>query len=583
MSKDPSIVLGISLSHGDSSAALIVGGTLRAAVEEERFNRVKHYALFPAKAIEYCLKHAGIAASDVGVIAIARRPWNAFGRKAMTMLQHPTFLKKKSPLKNPYQPRESLSALLGVSGLGSAKILRVEHHLAHMMSAKYLVEHENVAFMSFDGMGDFVSCAIGKSTDTGVQILGRVHFPHSLGYFYSEMTHYLGFPHFGDEFKVMGLSSYGQPRYLKAMRELVREDSTFGFKLNLEAFPILKHPLSFRIQNGQPKTSPTFNSNFLTQVIGVPPRKPNEPLTRTHWDLAKSVQARFEEVANHMLGQLHDRVGENTLALSGGCAHNSVWVGKIPQNSPYNKVLVAPASSDAGIAVGAAIHVAKRKITPEGGHWALLGPDETESELGEYSLDFENTTTEFKSDDEVIRWMVEELKKEKIIGLFRGRMEFGPRALGSRSIIADPRVRNMRDRLNDRVKHRETFRPFAASVLYEYQDEWFENAFYAPTMEAVFQVRENHRAKIAGVVHVDQSCRIQSVTKESQPFYWNLIDAFRKQTGVPMLINTSFNDSEPIVCTQNDAIKCFKSCDMDHLVLGRRIFSRVRDAIALTA
>ncbi len=583
MPRNLSIVLGISLAHGDSSAALIIDGCLVAAAEEERFTRIKHYALFPTKSIEYCLRHAGLTPRDVQIVAIAKKPWNGITRRIRTIFQHPQFLTQhKNP--DPHSPQESLRSALKRVGLGKASLARVEHHYAHMMSVSHMTSGEEAAFLSFDGLGDFVSTAIGHSTGNGLEILDRVYFPHSVGFFYTAMTQFLGFQHFGDEFKVMGLSSYGQPRYLTAMHELIRESEKFGFHLNLEAFPTENHISSFQVVKAQPKIRPFYNNNFLTQVIGVAPRKPLEALTRSHWDLAKSVQARFEEIGYHLLGQLHDRVGKTTVALSGGCAHNSVWVGKIPQNTPYKKVVVAPACSDAGIAVGAAITVCGVQVNPEGRHWALLGPNDEDYTLDSApALPSDINDRTFNSDEQLIRWMVEELCEEKIIGLFRGRMEFGPRALGSRSIIADPRVRTMRDRLNERVKHRESFRPFAASVLWEYQEEWFENSFFSPSMEAVFPVKELNRPKISGVVHVDHSCRIQSVVRDTQPFFWDLIEAFRKKTGVPMLINTSFNDSEPVVCTPQDALNCFANCDMDHLVLGLRVFSRLRQATSLSA
>jgi carbamoyltransferase len=584
MPRKPSTILGLSFSHGDSSAALIIDGCLVAAAEEERFTRVKHYALFPTKAVEYCLAHAKISPQQIQVVAIAKRPWNALKEKIGLMLHHPEILSHKQQQEKHVQ-KESLSALLKQAGLTSARMVRVEHHLAHMFSARFLAEDDNLAFLSFDGMGDFVSTAVGRIADHRLQIMARVHFPHSLGYFYTALTQYLGFPHFGDEFKVMGLSSYGQPRYLSALRELIREAEPFGFTLNLEAFPILERPMHFYIDKMQPKVDPFYSSNFLTQVIGLPSRKAMEPLTRDHWDLAKSVQARFEEIANHLLRQLHERAGQTSVVLSGGCAHNSVWVGKIPQNSPYEKVFVAPASNDAGIAIGAAIFASDVHVTPEGKHWALLGP--SPEEITEPSpapaFPFPVQERSFKNDDDLIHWMVEQLAQEKIIGLCRDRMEFGPRALGNRSILADPRCKIMKDRLNKRVKHRESFRPFAASVLWDFQSQWFIDGFFSPSMEAVFDVKENVRSKVPAIVHVDNSCRVQSVKEDTQPFFWKLIDAFRRKTGVPMLLNTSFNDTEPVVCTAEDAVKCFIHTDLDVLVIGRKVFLRDRAAVALTA
>lgn len=579
MAKKPSVILGISYSHGDSSAALIVDGCLLAACEEERFTRVKHYALFPFRSIEYCLKHADISPKDVQVIAIARRPWNAWAQRLSLYLRHPGLFRGKTRGTK----RDGVKEELAKAGLQRAKVVRVEHHLAHMYSARYMTESESVALLSFDGLGDFVSAAIGKADGNDIDVLDRVYFPHSIGYFYTAMTQYLGFPYFGDEFKVMGLSSYGEEKYVTELHELIRENhDEFGFRLNLEAFPILSRPMSFYIQNAQPMIEPFYNANFIRTLIGIPPRKKHEPLTQVHRDLAKSVQTRFEQVANHLVKQLHAKVGGDTLALAGGCAHNSVWVGKIPQSTPYRHVFVAPACHDAGIAVGAAAKVADITIVPEGRHWGLLGPDHQTPESASDNVDLAAKglqTNKFDREEDLIAWMVEQLCKQKIIGLFHGRMEFGPRALGSRSIIADPRDPKMKDRLNERVKHRETFRPFAASVLWEMQDQWFDHCFFSPNMEAVFPVKTDLRAKIPAVTHADNSCRIQSVTQETQPFYWKLINAFYRKTNVPMIVNTSFNDSEPIVCTKKDALNCFLNTEMDVLVIGQEVYWRDQKAL----
>lgn len=578
----PKIVLGITYGHGDSSAALIKDGVLVAAAEEERFNRVKHYALYPEKAIQYCLNHAGVVASAVDIVAIGRRPYNQFWKKVSLVMAHPHFLKRKK-VQDKNHPKESLSRFLKRMGLTRASISRCEHHLAHLMSARYLSAESDMALFSFDGLGDFVSAAAARASGNQTEILDRVLFPHSLGFFYTAMTQYLGFPHFGDEFKVMGLSSLGKPKYLEPMRSLVRESKGINFKLNLEAFPILKNPFAFSVDNAQPVVGTIYNTSILQQMLGVPPRKPSDPLTKAHSDLAKSVQVRFEEVANHLLIELHKKVPTDILGLAGGCAHNSVWVGKIPTHTPFKKILVAPASHDAGIAVGAAVFAAKVPVTAEGGHWALMGPNETADTVVKENLEEQFESKTYSSTQKLISWMVEELAQGKILGLFNGRMEFGPRALGSRSILADPRGKNMKDKLNERVKHRETFRPFAASVLEDHQEEWFRDVFYSPTMEAVFEVHDKKRKEIPAVVHVDNTCRIQSVRKDTQAFYWQLIEAFRKKTGVPMLLNTSFNDCEPIVCTKQDALNCFAHCDMDYLVFGETVYSRRKDSIAIAS
>ena len=580
MASQPKIILGISYGHGDSSAALIIGDRLVAAAEEERFNRIKHCASFPERSIQYCLNHAGISPAEVEVIAVAKQSWAHFPRRLALLLRHPLLLRRTQP--KTADPKISLVKKLKEHGLGNAQLKRVEHHLAHLNSCRYLAPTDEVAYLSIDGLGDFVSATMGKVTDHKIKILNRVFFPHSLGFFYTAITQYLGFPHYGDEFKVMGLSSYGAPKYLREMQNLVRRKEKFGFALNLEAFPILKRPLNFFIEKEQPKILPFFNLNYMTGLLGFKPRKPNEPILQCHRDLAKSAQVCFEEVANHLLFQLFDKVPVSTLALSGGCAHNSVWVGQITKNTPFKKVLVAPASHDAGISVGAAIAVANRTIQPEGGHWGLLGPS-AKADSQTTSFSDQLIETRFDTESALIEWACDEINQGKILGLFHGRMEFGPRALGNRSIIADPRHPQMKDKLNARVKHRESFRPFAASVLEEFQHEWFENPFYSPTMEAVFQVKPDKAHLIPAVVHADNSCRIQSVSRETQPFYWGLIEAFRQKTGVPMLINTSFNDCEPVVCSAEDAFRCFMNSDMDHLILEGTVYSKKRSYLRMTA
>lgn len=585
MTRRPKVILGMSFGHGDSSACLVVEGKLVAACEEERFNRIKHYAGYPNASIQFCLKEAGLSPRDVEVLAIAKKPYNQFFSRLKLGLSHPFLLMDK--IRSPREKGMRFFDWALSQNLSHAKLRRCEHHYAHLMSARYLPEAketcEPFALLSFDGLGDFVSTAIGKSTPDGVKIIHRLTYPHSLGFFYTAMTQYLGFPYFGDEFKVMGLSSWGEPRFLSQMRNLVKENEAFGFRLNLEAFPILKKPQAFQTKQNQPWVDTLFNANYLTTVLGVPPRKAKEPLQQVHHDLAKSIQLRFEEVANRLLEVLAQAVPSDTLALAGGCSHNSVWVGKIPQNSPFKKIYVAPASHDAGIAVGAALAAYGERVEPHEtlkGSWALLGPKPHWEEAISSSEELQEITLDSKS---TIDFIATEISLGKIVGFAQGRLEFGPRALGNRSILADPRKAEMKEILNARVKHRESFRPFAASVLEEYQNDWFENVFYAPTMEAVFPVKESKKHLIAGVVHADNSCRIQSVTQKQQPIYWELIEAFRQKTGIPLLINTSFNDSEPIVLSAKDAVRCFLTTEMDYLFIEGRLFSKQRNKKVLTA
>ncbi len=447
------------------------------------------------------------------------------------------------------------------------------------MSVRMLRPRDRMALLSFDGLGDFASAATAVSDGDTMRVLGRTYFPHSLGFFYTAMTQYLGFPYFGDEFKVMGLSSFGRPRYMEAMRELVMTRPGGGFELNLRAFPVAKLGKSFKIDKGRPLVGPIFDADVIAAKLGLKARRPGEELLPEHEDLALSIQRRFEEVAAHVLCDLHAKTRLDTIALAGGCAHNSVFVGKIPQLTPFKQVIVAPAAGDAGLALGAAAAVYGGTVIPASGHWGLLGPDVALDQGAWVELAIPTRQRQYKDDATLVERLVDELVKGKVVGLARGPMEFGPRALGSRSIVCDPRHEWMKRRLNSLVKHREPFRPFAASVLEEQQDDWFENCRDSPFMEAVFPVKSARKDAIPAVVHADGSCRIQSVSRASQPFYHDLISAFARRTQVPMLLNTSFNDSEPIVRTAAEAIDCFLRGGLDHVVIGRVMISR-EDATA---
>lgn len=569
------IILGINTGHGDSSAAIIVDGELVAAAEEERFSRIKHDASFPEKSIIYCLRQAGIDPSEVTDIAIPSRPFAPLPLLIRSTLREPfNTVRKASRVLGKFRGSQLINDLGGL-GISQKKIHRIEHHRAHLLSVTPIIGNKHSALLSIDGMGDGVSVAFGHWKNHEIAINRRIFFPDSLGYFYSAVTMFMGFPNYGDEFKVMGLSSLGKPVYLEQMRQIICSDRKNIFLLNREVFPMTIKSIMLEVRNKRPYLTNLFDSKMLESILGVPPRPAGGPVDSVHADIAASLQMRFEELANQLLNILAADLPVKTLGLSGGCSHNSVWVGKIPQNSPFSDIYVAPASGDAGLAVGAAVAVAKQTVRISTRHPALLGPESSDVRSIKYlESDPRFVTTKIINEQSLVDHLIVQLTQEKVIGLFRGRMEFGPRALGTRSIICDPRSIHMRDQLNARVKHREAFRPFAAFIMWEHQEEWLENSFYAPTMEAVFTVKPEKRSIIPAVVHFDNTCRIQSVKKDIQPFIWCLLDAFARKTGVPMLINTSFNDSEPVVCTEDDALNCFLHCDMDFIVFDNRIVTK---------
>ncbi len=568
------VILGISSSHGDSSAALIVGDQLVAAAEEERFDRVKHSAQFPMQSVRYCLETAGLSPADVDLVAVPRSKAAAWVRKLRFAWSGRNTITGLTNYLRRERNRQSDVGALHELGFPEVRLQRVEHHLAHLVSVQVLQPTAKMAMLSFDGLGDFASAVTAVADGSRIKILGRTFFPHSLGFFYTAMTQYLGFPYFGDEFKVMGLSSFGKPRYLDAMRQLVRTLPGGRFELNLQAFPLELLGTCFKIERGQPVIRTMFDAAVVEKLLGFAPRQKGGDLKAEHEDLAMSVQARFEEVAAHILTHLHAATKLDTLALSGGCAHNSVFVGKVRQLTPFKHVIVAPAAGDAGLAIGAAVAVSGRAIVPASGHWGLLGPDISIGEGSWVDVPVPTRQRQYDTDEALIERLAEELAKGKVVGLARGRMEFGPRALGNRSIICDPRHEWMKRRLNALVKHREPFRPFAASVLAEHQDAWFKGSVPSPFMEAVFPVVDAKRELIPAVVHADGSCRIQTISQATQPFYHALISAFARRTGVPMLVNTSFNDSEPIVRTAAEALDCFVRGGLDHVVIGRVLISR---------
>jgi carbamoyltransferase len=578
------IILGLNAFHGDSSAALVRDGQLIAAAEEERFRRIKHWAGFPVHAISYCLSQAGVQLSDVEHIAFNQNNRANLMRKiGYFLIRRPKINLVLSRLRN-RRARAGLPVLLEHAFPGQtvrAKFHAVEHHLAHLSSAFHVCPFDQAAVVSIDGFGDFSSAAWGTAAGCEISIYGRVYFPHSLGILYQALTQYLGFPHYGDEYKVMGLAPYGRPSFLDPMREVVRLLPDGGFELDLKFFRHHREDVSYQWADGSPEFGDLFSS-ALEGLLG-PRRLPDDALDERHRDIARSAQAIYEEAFFHLLEVLHKRSGLADLSLAGGCAMNCVANGKIRRVTPFQRVYVQAAAGDAGGAIGSAFAVwhklgGKRTFVMDHAYWGpAFGAADISYLLAAHrsELAAADCTLEDISDEAALcSRTAAAIADGKVVGWFQGRMEWGPRALGNRSIICDPRRADMKALLNAKIKRRESFRPFAPSVLEEAVAEWFEEDDAVPFMMQVFQIREEKRKLIPAVSHVDGSGRLQTVSSSTNPRYHRLIASFRALTGIPMVLNTSFNENEPVVCKPQEALDCFLRTKMDLLVMGNAVVSR---------
>jgi carbamoyltransferase len=578
------LILGLNAFHCDSAAALIRDGELVAAAEEERFRRIKHWAGFPAHAIEYCLKEGGVQIGDIDHIAVNQDSSAHMLRKVLYVLRrNPTNL-----LLSRLKARGNRKGILDlVSDLYPRNTIRaplhgIEHHLCHMFSAYHVSPFSEAAVLSVDGFGDFSSAAWGMGSGGKVTVDGRIYFPHSLGLFYQTLTQYLGFPNYGDEYKVMGLAAYGTPIFLAQMRRIVDLNAP-NFRLNLAYF---RHQVE-ELPTQWVDVSPTFQDLFtpaLEDLLG-PRRRSTDPLEQHHRDIASSVQAMYEEAFFHLLAPLQESTRTRALTLAGGCAANSVANGKVVRNTKFDHVYVQPAAGDAGGSIGAAFAVwqklgGERRFVMNHAFW---GPHFSTEEI---QRALAGRQSEIDASDCSVRTIADEnelcsqaaalIAEGNVVGWFQGRMEWGPRALGNRSILADPRRPDIKELLNAKIKRRESFRPFAPSVLDWAVQEWFEDSDPVPFMMQVYPIRQEKRARIPAVTHVDGTGRLQTVTREANPRYYRLIEAFSDITGVPMVLNTSFNENEPVVCAPEEALDCFLRTRMDALVLGNFVIQRAK-------
>jgi carbamoyltransferase len=570
------IILGLNAYHADAAACLVRGGELVAAAEEERFRRVKHWAGFPSQAIGYCLREAKIDLADVTHVAVNRSARANFFRKLGYVLAgRPSLRLLAAKLKNRRQVAsiaDELGALPGRPFAG--RLVQVEHHRAHLASAFYASPFAEGVAVSVDGFGDFASVAWGCGSGTALSLDGRILFPHSLGVFYQAMTQYLGFPHYGDEYKLMGLAAYGGPSCRAAVQRLLTLRDDGGFALDLKYFRHHTDDISFEWPGGAPVFGPLY-SPALIDALG-PPRKPDDPIEQRHRDLAWATQAVYEDAFFHLLQSLQRRYGHGALALAGGCAYNSVANGKVLERTGFKHLYLQVAPGDAGGALGAAYAVwHPHGARTAGMAHAYWGPSFSDAALGAVLDERRDTIAgegcvlrRFDDDAELIDAAARALADGLVVGWFAGRMEWGPRALGNRSILADPRRADIREMLNAKIKRRESFRPFAPSVLREAVIDWFERDIDAPFMLEVVAVRPERRDHIPAVTHVDGTGRLQTVERAVNPRFHALIAAFARLTGVPMVLNTSFNENEPVVCRPEEALDCFLRTNMDVLVLG---------------
>jgi carbamoyltransferase len=577
------IILGLNAFHADASAALVRDGVLVCAAEEERFRRVKHWAGFPSEAITYCLREAGLQLNDVDHIAVNQDSKANFLRKLGYLVTHlPTLELIRERLRMRGE-RGGLSELLTRACPGRSfkgVMHNVEHHFAHLSSAFHVSPFNEAVVLSIDGFGDFSSTAWGVGQGSDLSVDGRIYFPHSLGIFYQALTQYLGFPHYGDEYKVMGLAPYGQPLHIDAMQKIVRLGRDGSFKLDLAYF-VHHTTLPYDWRDGTPEVGDLFTP-ALEDLLG-PRRKPDDPLEDRHRNIARSVQAMYEEAFFHLIQHAQKKYGLTDLALAGGCAMNSVANGKVRRVTPFKKVYVQAAAGDAGGAIGAAFAVwhqlgGKRSFVMDHAYWGpAFGRNEVAKLLVDHKVQIAEagcTVEDVPDEADLCRRTAIAIADGKVVGWFQGRMEWGPRALGNRSIVCDPRRADMKATLNAKIKRRESFRPFAPSILEEAVQDWFEEDDAVPFMMQVFQIREEKRASIPAVTHVDGSGRLQTVSLSTNPIYYRLIETFRDLTDVPMVLNTSFNENEPVVCEPKEALDCFLRTKMDVLVMGETILFR---------
>ena len=571
--------LGLNFLHSDSSACLFRNNVLIAASEEERFIRVKHTSNFPVNSIKYCLQQANINISDIDLVTINTNPFSGIIKKIFFVISHLSAI--KIAVLSLINTRKKITLSKFLSRIDSkdqfrGKIKFVDHHEAHIASSLLFSKFSECVNLSIDGFGDFASSAYGIYKNNKLEIDNKVSFPHSMGIFYQALTQFLGFKSYGDEYKLMGLSSYGNPKYVNEISKIILKTKK-GFKLNLKYFVHHKKKIFYTNDTGQ-FIYKNLYSNKLIELLGDE-RKNEEEISQRHLDLAKTTQVVYEEILFHIINIIYKKYELDKLTISGGCAMNSLANGKIVKNTKFKKIYVSPNPGDAGGSIGSAAIVLKKKYKEQlkVDNYSYLGPEFNNNEIlkiinqKELSQKFKINFYEY---NELCPFIAKKISEEKIVGWFQGRTEWGPRALGNRSILADPRNPKIKEIINKKIKRRENFRPFAPSILKDQVKNWFEEDCDVPYMSEVKMIKKEKRDFIPGVTHIDGSGRLQTITQDQNLSYYNLIKEFYKITSVPIILNTSFNENEPIVNSPAEAIDCYVRTNMDILVIGNWVVQR---------
>ena len=579
------LILGLNAFHADASACLVRDGRVIAAVAEERLGpRRKHFAGFPSLAIQSVLGMAGAKLSDLDFVAVGHDPRANAREKTLYALRHPmtalragkTFLSRAGHMGS---LRGSIvQAADACEDDAKFELIDVEHHLAHVASSFFCSGFEDAAGFSYDASGDFVSTMFARCETNSIDPIGKVFLPNSLGYFYTSLCQFIGFSQFGEEYKVMGLAAYGKPRFAMLMENMISPAENGQFTMNPDYFGALNTEAHADLVNDSGEIIiPRLFSKRLESELG-PPRMRGAEITQRDKDIAASCQLHFENIVLHSLRWLHSQMPVSRLVTAGGCALNGVCNARILRETPFKESYIQCAAGDDGTAIGAALQVWRSKCGSQGRTvmtHAYLGPTYSPQDIAKAvaTAGLENVVMER---EDLLRYVASRLAEGMIVGWYQGRSEWGPRALGNRSILAHPGWPGMKNMINEKIKRRESFRPFAPSVLEEYVPEYFVQDVKSPFMMHVVEIRAEKRGELAAVTHEDGTGRLQTVSRASNHLYYDLIDAFRQLTGIPVLLNTSFNENEPIVDTPEQAIDCFSRNDIDILCLGDHVITKRR-------